>query len=96
MGWLKLSARDKEILNLSVDVFFTSLAEVHKEFAAGVVLSGTGSDGTLGLKAIKEYAGICIAQDSESAAFDAMPQHAIDAGVVDFILPRKKFPRSFC
>ncbi|MEO7175366.1 MAG: chemotaxis protein CheB, partial [Saprospiraceae bacterium] len=47
-GVLKLVAREKKILNLSIDVFFTSLADVHKEFAVGVVLSGTGSDGTLG------------------------------------------------
>ena len=90
-GVLKLTDRQKKI-NLSVDIFFTSLAEVHKEFAVGVVLSGTGSDGTLGLKAIKEHGGVSIAQDTESAAHDSMPQSAIHAGVVDFILAPEKIP----
>ena len=91
-GVLKLTPREKKILNFSIDIFFTSLADVHKEFAVGVVLSGTGSDGTLGLKAIKEHGGISIAQDSESAAYDSMPQSAVKAGVVDFILPPEKIP----
>ncbi len=90
-GVLKLTDRAKKI-NLSIDIFFTSLADVHKEFAVGVVLSGTGSDGTLGLKAIKAQGGISIAQDIESAAYDGMPQSAINAGVVDFILAPEKIP----
>ncbi len=90
-GVLKLSERARKI-NLSIDVFFTSLADVHKEFAVGVVLSGTGTDGTLGLKAIKEHGGISFAQDSESAAFDSMPQSAVNAGVVDFILAPESIP----
>lgn len=91
-GVLQLTTREKKILNLSIDIFFTSLADVHKEFAVGVVLSGTGSDGTLGLKAIKEHGGISIAQDSESATYDSMPQSAVNAGVVDFILAPEKIP----
>ncbi len=91
-GVLKLAPRDKKILNLSIDIFFTSLAEVHKEFAVGVILSGTGSDGTKGLQAIKEHGGISIAQDMESAAYDSMPESAINAGVVDFILAPEKIP----
>jgi len=90
-GVLKLSDREKKI-NLSIDIFFTSLADVHKECAVGVVLSGTGSDGTIGLKAIKEHGGISIVQDSESAAYDSMPQSAVNAGVVDFILAPEKIP----
>ena len=91
-GVLKLTVREKQKLNLSIDIFLTSLAEVHKEFAVGIVLSGTGSDGTLGLKAIKAHGGICMAQDLESAAYDGMPQSAIHAGVVDFILPPEDMP----
>ncbi|MGV8945502.1 MAG: chemotaxis protein CheB [Lutibacter sp.] len=91
-GVLQLTPRDKKTLNLSIDAFFTSLAEVHKEFAVGVVLSGTGNDGTLGLKAIKEHGGISIAQDSESATYNSMPQSAVNAGVVDFILAPEKIP----
>ncbi|MEP7266388.1 MAG: chemotaxis protein CheB [Saprospiraceae bacterium] len=91
-GVLQLSPRDKKTINLSIDSFFTSLAEVHKEFAVGIILSGTGSDGTLGLKAIKEHGGISIAQDTESAAYNSMPQSAVNAGVVDFILAPEKIP----
>jgi len=91
-GVLQLAPRDKKILNLSIDIFFTTLAEVHKEFAVGVVLSGTGSDGTKGLKAIKEHGGMSIAQDMESAAYDGMPESAVNAGVVDFILAPEKIP----
>jgi two-component system CheB/CheR fusion protein len=91
-GVLQLAPRDKKILNLSIDIFFKMLAEVHKEFAVGVILSGTGQDGTKGLKAIKEYGGISIAQDIESAAYGGMPESAINAGVVDFILAPEKIP----
>ncbi len=91
-GILQLAPRDKKILNLCINIFFKSLAEVHKEFAVGVVLSGTGSDGTQGLKAIKEYGGIGIAQDIETAAYGSMPESAINAGVVDFILAPEKVP----
>jgi len=90
-GVLQLTPRENKI-NLSIDIFFTSLAEVHKECAVGVVLSGTGSDGTLGLKAIKEHGGISIAQDAESAAYDSMPQSAVNAGVVDFVLAPQNIP----
>ncbi|CAN5396472.1 hypothetical protein BH09BAC3_BH09BAC3_38090 [soil metagenome] len=91
-GVLQLTPREKKNVNLSIDIFFASLADVHKEFAVGVVLSGTGSDGTLGLKAIKEHGGISIVQDSGSAAYDSMPQSAVHAGVVDFILSPEKIP----
>jgi len=90
-GILKLSNREKKI-NLAIDVFFSSLAEVHKELAVGVVLSGSGSDGTLGLRAIKDYGGISIAQDLESATYTSMPQSAINAGVVDFVLTPENIP----
>ncbi|OBX24528.1 two-component system CheB/CheR fusion protein [Gelidibacter algens] len=91
-GVLQLAPRDKNKVNLSIDIFFTSLAEVHKECAVGVVLSGTGSDGTLGLKAIKEHGGIGIAQDLKSAAYISMPQSAVKAGVVDFVLAPEDIP----
>lgn len=90
-GVLQLSPR-KDKVNLAIDVFFTTLAEVHKECAVGIVLSGTGTDGTFGLKAIKEHGGICMAQDSASAAFDSMPQSAINAGVIDFVLAPQDMP----
>jgi two-component system CheB/CheR fusion protein len=70
-GVLELSPRptkSKKERNLPIDLFFTSLAEVHQNHAIGVVLSGTGSDGTEGLKAIKVKGGLTFAQDKESAA----------------------------
>ncbi|MEO5945455.1 MAG: chemotaxis protein CheB [Chitinophagaceae bacterium] len=79
--------------NLPIDLFFTSLAEVHQEHAIGVVLSGTASDGTQGLKAIKDHGGITFAQDEASAEYDGMPHSAAQAGVVDFILPPGEIPK---
>ena len=73
--------------HLPIDHFFRSLAEIQGARAIGVVLSGTASDGTLGLKAIKVAGGITFAQEPESAKFDGMPKSAIVAGCVDFVLP---------
>lgn len=84
-GVLKLSPREKDTKNQAIDVFFSSLAEVHLDLAYGVLLSGNGSDGTIGLKAIKKHGGITFAQDIE-AANNEMPQNAINAGVVDYVL----------
>jgi len=69
-----------------VDEFFRSLSEDQKNRALGVVLSGTGSDGTIGLESIKAEGGITFAQDA-SAKFDSMPRSAIAAGHVDFVIP---------
>src|SRR4051812_16257214 len=94
-GVLQLGARrgrSKGEGNVPIDLFFTSLAEVHGAHAIGVVLSGTASDGTAGLKAIKDHGGITFAQDEVSAAYDEMPQSAARAGVVDFILPPEAIP----
>lgn len=73
-------------LNHPIDIFFTSLAEEKKEHAIVVVLSGTGSDGTNGIKAVKEHGGLVIAQAPESAKFDGMPKSVIQTGLADFIL----------
>jgi len=91
-GRLRLRARPRNEKNLPIDLFFTSLAEVHGSYAVGVVLSGTASDGTQGLKAIREKGGMTFAQEQGSAAFRGMPQSAIDAGVVDFILTPEEIP----
>ena len=69
----------------SIDFFFESLAEDQRERAIGVILSGTATDGTLGLEAIKAEGGITFAQD-DSARYDSMPRSAVAAGCVDFIL----------
>ncbi|RIV19855.1 PAS domain S-box protein [Fibrisoma montanum] len=85
-GVLTLSPRRaKSFLHMPIDQFFISLAERQKEGAVAVVLSGTASDGTLGLRAIKVAGGITFAQD-ETAQFQSMPKSAITEGVVDMIL----------
>ena len=77
----------------SIDSFLSSLAEDQKEKAIGIILSGTGSEGTLGLKKIKEEGGITIVQDPESAQFSGMPQSAIAAKLADYILTPEKMPK---
>ena len=74
-------------LRLPIDFFLRALAEDRREQAIGVILSGMGSDGTLGLRAIKEQAGLTLVQEPASAKFDAMPRSAIDAGLADIIAP---------
>jgi len=92
-GHLQLSPRPpKNERNMPIDVFFTSLAEVHQSRAIGVVLSGTATDGTLGLKAIREQGGFTFAQEPGSAIAPGMPESAIDAEVVDFILAPEDIP----
>jgi two-component system CheB/CheR fusion protein len=71
--------------HLSIDTFLRSLAERRAAGAFGVILSGTATDGTLGLQAIKAAGGMTFAQDPASAQFDGMPRSAIDAGCVDFV-----------
>ena len=72
-------------LRLPIDLLFSSLARDQGERAVGVVLSGMGSDGTLGLQAIKSQGGLTLAQSPESAQFDSMPKSAIAAGCVDIV-----------
>ncbi|MDD2735914.1 MAG: chemotaxis protein CheB [Desulfuromonadaceae bacterium] len=79
-------------LRLPIDFFLHSLAEDQREAAIGVILSGMGSDGTLGLKAIKERGGIALAQEPASARFDSMPRSAINAGLTDFVAPAEELP----
>lgn len=73
--------------NTTIDIFMRSLAADQGSNAIGVVLSGTGSDGTAGLTAIKGEGGITLAQDTQSSKYDGMPASAIAAGCVDFVLP---------
>jgi len=73
--------------HMPVDTFFRSLAEDQTTNAIGVILSGTASDGTLGMSAIKNNGGITFAQDYESAKYDGMPHSAVEAGVADYVLP---------
>ncbi len=85
-GWLRLSPlKTTHGQHMPVDTFFRSLAEKQQNRSVGMVLSGTGTDGTLGLQAIKGAGGITFAQDEKQAKFFGMPGSAIAAGCVDFV-----------
>jgi two-component system CheB/CheR fusion protein len=79
--------------HVAIDLFFRDLADVHKERAFCLVLSGTGSDGAVGLSRIKEQGGITMAQSPEDAEFDGMPRAAIDTQMVDLVLPVVEMPQ---
>ncbi len=91
-GGLSLVKRT-QVRNLAIDHFFESLAESRGSRAIGIVLSGTGSDGTAGLRAIKAAGGLTFAQEPTTAKFDPMPKNAIRAGFVDAVLPPKEIAR---
>ena len=92
-GVLRLGPRQsRPELGKPIDGFLSSLAHDQGDRAVGIILSGTGSDGTAGLRAIKEGGGMTIAQLPESAGFDSMPRSAIAAGLVDYILPPDRIP----
>src|SRR5579875_3189287 len=76
----------------SIDLFFRTLADAYGKNAVAIVLSGTGADGTLGLRRVKEQGGFAIAQDPHEAEYDSMPRNAIDTGLVDLILPAAQMP----
>ena len=79
-------------LRLAIDFFFRSLALDQEERSIGVILSGMGSDGTLGLRAIKEKAGVVLVQEPATAKFDGMPRSAVDAGLADIVAPADELP----
>jgi two-component system, chemotaxis family, CheB/CheR fusion protein len=88
-GQIKLIPRSESSTAISIDILFSSLAHAQKERVIGIVLSGSASDGTVGIKDIKQEGGLTFAQD-ETAKFTSMPHSAIAAGVVDFILSPKE------
>ena len=91
----KLLLNDKvanQGINLPIDIFLRSLAEDQGERTIAIILSGTGSDGTRGVRAIKEFGGMVMVQDEDSAKFDGMPRAAVSTGVADFIMPPEKMP----
>jgi two-component system CheB/CheR fusion protein len=92
-GKLLLIEPEKKAPHLPIDQFFRSLAEASGELAIGIVLSGTGSDGTLGVRAIKEAGGTVMVQDDASAKFSGMPDSAGATGLADFTLPPAKMAR---
>ena len=89
-GAFKLTPRSKGPgQHLAVNFFMRSLAQERKSGAIGIVLSGTGADGTSGMEDIKGEGGITFAQEPATAKYDGMPRSAIDSGCVDFVLPPK-------
>ena len=85
-----LSLSQSELVHFvrpSADLLFESVAACYKDRAIAVVLSGTGSDGSMGTRAIKKMGGTVIVQDQKSAEFSGMPQAAINSGSADFVLP---------
>ena len=79
-------------LRPSADLLFESVAANYRERAIAVVLTGTGSDGAMGVQAIKKMGGTVIAQDETTAEFFGMPSAAIQSGSVDFVLPLHGIP----
>jgi two-component system CheB/CheR fusion protein len=75
-----------------IDIFFRTLADTHDSRAVCVILSGSGSDGSMGLRRVKEYNGLVLVQDPQEAEFEEMPRSSIATGLVDFVLPTEKIP----
>ena len=89
---LDLRERGERAEHAPVDLFFRTLSSAYGSNAAGVVLSGTGSDGTAGIRHIREAGGITIAQSPDEAEFDGMPSSAIATGLIDLVLPAARIP----
>jgi two-component system CheB/CheR fusion protein len=83
-------------LHMPVDHFMRALAEQKGNRAIGVILSGSGSDGTLGMAEIQAHGGVTLAQDEESAKYDGMPRSAVIAGCVDYVLPPQRDRQGTC
>lgn len=79
-------------IRVPIDFFFHSLADELQQRAIGIILSGTGGDGTLGVREIKAAGGMVMVQTPESAEFDGMPCSAIKTGVADYVLPVDEMP----
>jgi two-component system CheB/CheR fusion protein len=91
-GHLHLKPKKTQGLTLPIDIFFSSLAEIFREKAVGIILSGTGTDGTRGAVAIHAAGGFLMAQEPESSKFDGMPRSAIATGVMGDVLPAEELP----
>jgi two-component system CheB/CheR fusion protein len=87
---------ERQGLHLPIDHFFRSLAEDRQEKAVGVVLSGTGSDGSRGLPAIRKAGGMILVQDPSDAKFDGMPVNAIATGMADCVCPATEMAERIC
>ncbi len=93
-GRILLQEQQGHGINLPIDIFLRSLAEDQEDRAVGIILSGTGSDGVHGIRAIKEAGGLVMVQDPATAKFDGMPNSAIGTGVADFVLDPRDMART--
>ena len=92
-GVLRLSEpAERRGMRMPIDHFFRSLAEDLRERAICIILSGTGTEGTLGLRAVKEQGGMAMVQEPNTASHDGMPRSAVSTGLVDFVIPAEKMP----
>ncbi|MGF6416015.1 two-component system CheB/CheR fusion protein [Paraburkholderia sp. MM5482-R2] len=93
-GYLRVTRKlPEEGRRASIDLFFRTLAEAHRERAIGIVMSGAGSDGSVGLSRIKEMGGITLVQDPSEAEYDSMPRSAIATGMADFVMTAAEMPQ---
>ena len=92
-GWLRLRALgERHARRMPIDLFLRSLAEEQHERAIGIILSGTGTDGSIGIKEIKGAGGMVMVQEAHTAQYDGMPRSSIGTGAVDFVLPVERMP----
>ena len=87
-----LDVTSNEVRRAPIDIFFRTLAESHGPRAVSVVLSGTGANGSMGMKRVKEMGGLCIVQNPLEAEYDDMPRHSLATGLVDYILGAAQIP----
>jgi len=93
-GYLRLQQPERERgPQVAIDLFFRALADVHHSHAVGIVLSGSGADGSVGLSRIKEQGGVTLAQAPDDAEYESMPSSAIETGMVDIVLPVAEMPQ---
>src|SRR5207245_2514590 len=93
-GHIEPAERESRLgAQVTVDLLFRSLADSRGRNGVGIILSGTGSDGTIGVKHLKEKNGFAIVQDPGEAEFDEMPENAISTKLVDWVLPVTEMPR---
>jgi two-component system CheB/CheR fusion protein len=87
-----LDVTSNEVRRAPIDIFFRTLAQSHGPRAVSVVLSGTGANGSMGMKHVKEMGGLCIVQDPLEAEYDDMPRHSLATGLVDHVLSATQIP----
>jgi len=93
-SYLRLQQPERERgPQVAIDLFFRALADVHHSHAVGIVLSGSGADGSVGLSRIKEQGGVTLAQAPDDAEYESMPSSAIETGMVDIVLPVAEMPQ---